>query len=91
MPARMSAVSATTCVAPGDDRLGVRRAGRRGARCANTRAEPRRSRRDGNRRLERLHPEWKPPADLWTSDRAGPTRLPCGISTRPAISTGCAR
>lgn len=28
------------------------------------------------RRLERLHPEWKPPADLWTARPSGPDEAP---------------
>src|SRR5271169_4391462 len=28
------------------------------------------------RRLERIHPGWKPPADLWTSRSSGPDEAP---------------
>jgi tetratricopeptide (TPR) repeat protein len=77
MPARMSAVSATTCVAllatigfvfaaPVDE--------------SALREYARQNRADRvemeTRRLERLHPEWKPPADLWTSRSSGPDEAP---------------
>jgi cellulose synthase operon protein C len=73
MPARMSAITATTCVAllatigfafaePVDE--------------SALREYARQNRADRvemeTRRLERIHPGWKPPADLWTSRSSGP-------------------
>ena len=77
MPARMSATSAATCVAllvtigigfaePVDE--------------SALREYARQNRADRvemeTRRLERLHPLWKPPADLWTSRTSGPDEAP---------------
>jgi hypothetical protein len=77
MPARMSAISAATCVAvlatigiafaePVDE--------------SALREYARQNRADRvemeTRRLERLYPEWKPPADLWTSRSRGPDGAP---------------
>ena len=77
MSARMRAISAATCVAllatigialaePVDE--------------SALREYARQNRADRvemeTRRLERLYPEWKPPADLWTSRSSGPDEAP---------------
>ncbi len=77
MPARMSTMRAAACVAllvtigyafaePVDE--------------SALREYARQNRADRvemeTRRLERLHPEWKPPADLWTSRSSGPDEAP---------------
>ncbi len=77
MPARMSAVAVATCVALLAS-TAIAAAGPVDETALREYARQKRADRveTETRRLQRLNPQWRPPADLWTARPSGPDEAP---------------